>query len=89
MKIIDKEIKSYNASSPQKKLYIQSYGCAMNFSDSEIVASILNKEGYELTNDLKKSDIILINTCSIREKAEDTVRQRLKNINKIKKLKPH
>ena len=71
-----------------KYLYIQSYGCAMNFSDSEIVASILKKEGYELTNDLKKSDIILINTCSIREKAEDTVRKRLKNINKIKELKP-
>ena len=71
-----------------KYLYIQSYGCAMNFSDSEIIASILKKEGYELTNDLEKSDIILINTCSIREKAEDTVRQRLKNINKIKKLKP-
>ena len=54
------------------KLYIQSYGCAMNFSDSEIVASILEKEGYTLTNELSDSDIVLINTCSIREKAEET-----------------
>ena len=66
------------------KLYIQSYGCAMNFSDSEIVASILEKEGYTLTNELSDSDIVLINTCSIREKAEETIRNRLKNIHKIK-----
>ena len=71
-----------------KKLYIQSYGCAMNFSDSEIVASILKKEGYTLTNDLSESDIVLINTCSIREKAEETIRNRLKNIHKIKESKP-
>ena len=51
------------------KLYIQSYGCAMNFSDSEIVASILKKEGYSLTNYIDESDLVLINTCSIREKA--------------------
>ena len=70
------------------KLYIQSYGCAMNFSDSEIVASILEKEGYTLTNELSDSDIVLINTCSIREKAEETIRNRLKNIHKIKKCKP-
>ena len=70
------------------KLYIQSYGCAMNFSDSEIVASILEKEGYTLTNELSDSDIVLINTCSIREKAEETIRNRLKNIHKIKKFKP-
>ena len=66
------------------KLYIQSYGCAMNFSDSEIVASILEKEGYTLTNELSDSDIVLINTCSIREKAEETIRNRLKNNNSFK-----
>ena len=71
-----------------KKLFIQSYGCAMNFSDSEIVASILNKEGYSITNKIDNSDLILINTCSIREKAEETIRNRLRNINVIKKNKP-
>ena len=71
-----------------KKLFIQSYGCAMNFSDSEIVASILNKEGYSITNKIDDSDLILINTCSIREKAEETIRNRLRNINIIKKNKP-
>ena len=71
-----------------KKLFIQSYGCAMNFSDSEIVASILSKEGYSITNTIENSDLILINTCSIREKAEETIRNRLRNINVIKKNKP-
>ena len=56
-----------------KKLYLESYGCQMNFSDSEIVASILDKNGYNTTRDLKESDLILLNTCSIREKAEFTV----------------
>ena len=60
----------------------------MNFSDSEIVASILNKEGYSITNKIDNSDLILINTCSIREKAEETIRNRLRNINIIKKNKP-
>ena len=70
------------------KLFIQSYGCAMNFSDSEIVASILKKEGYSLTNNLEESDLILLNTCSIREKAEETIRKRLKNFNNLKRRKP-
>ena len=70
------------------KLFIQSYGCAMNFSDSEIVASILKKEGYSLTNNYEESDLILLNTCSIREKAEETIRKRLKNFNNLKKRKP-
>ena len=61
-----------------KKLFIQSYGCAMNFSDSEIVASILKKMGYSITNTFEDSDLILLNTCSIREKAEETIRKRLK-----------
>ena len=71
-----------------RKLFIQSYGCAMNFSDSEIVASILKKEGYSLTNNYEESDLILLNTCSIREKAEETIRKRLKNFNNLKKRKP-
>ncbi len=70
------------------KLFIQSYGCAMNFSDSEIVASILKKEGYSLTNNLEESDLIFLNTCSIREKAEETIRKRLKNFNNLKRRKP-
>jgi tRNA-2-methylthio-N6-dimethylallyladenosine synthase len=69
----------------KKSFYIQSYGCAMNFSDSEIVASILKNEGYEVNKNPEKSDLILINTCSIREKAEETVRKRLQLFNKYKK----
>ena len=75
-------------SSTAKKYYIESYGCAMNFSDSEIVASILAEEGYISTRNHEESDLILINTCSIREKAETTVRNRLQNFNKLKKHKP-
>jgi len=71
-----------------KKLYLESYGCQMNFSDSEIVASILSKEGFETTNNFEHSDLILINTCSIREKAEQTVRKRLRSFNDIKKKNP-
>ena len=71
-----------------KSLYIQSYGCAMNFSDSEIVASILKKEGYNLSDKIETADLVLINTCSIREKAEETVRKRLETINIHKKGKP-
>ncbi|HEU5148364.1 MAG TPA: tRNA (N6-isopentenyl adenosine(37)-C2)-methylthiotransferase MiaB, partial [Chryseosolibacter sp.] len=57
-----------------RKLYIESYGCQMNFSDSEIVASILAKEGYDTTADVNLADVVFLNTCSIREKAEQTVR---------------
>jgi len=71
-----------------KKFYIESYGCAMNFSDSEIVASILSKEGYSSTRVMEDSDLILINTCSIREKAEYNVRQRLREFDKVKKKNP-
>ncbi len=71
-----------------KKFYIESYGCAMNFSDSEIVASILSKEGYSSTRVMEHSDLILINTCSIREKAEYNVRQRLREFDKVKKKNP-
>ncbi len=72
----------------KKKLYIESYGCQMNFSDSEIVASILHKEGYETTRKMEEADLVLLNTCSIRDKAEQTVRNRLANFNTIKKENP-
>jgi tRNA-2-methylthio-N6-dimethylallyladenosine synthase len=71
-----------------RKLYIESYGCQMNFSDSEIVASILAKEGFDTTSDMKAADLIFLNTCSIREKAEQTVRDRLTHIKGLKKHKP-
>ncbi len=69
----------------QKHFYIESYGCQMNFSDSEIVASILNKEGYALTETLEDAHLVLVNTCSIREKAEQTVRKRLELFNGLKR----
>lgn len=71
-----------------RKLYIESYGCQMNFSDSEIVASILQKEGFDTTSNVDEADLVFLNTCSIREKAEQTVRNRLTQINGIKKKKP-
>ncbi len=74
---------------PYKKFfYIESYGCAMNFADSEVVASILMDHGYGTTNNYKQADLIFINTCSIREKAETTVRKRLTEFRQIKKEKP-
>jgi len=93
-KIIDKSIQGTPLSlekneTGQRKLYIESYGCAMNFSDSEIVASILAKEGFSTTQNLEDADLVLVNTCSIREKAELTVRKRLEKFNAIKKHRPH
>lgn len=72
----------------ERKLYIESYGCQMNFSDSEIVASILRKQGFNSTPDIHQADIVLLNTCSIRDKAEQTVRRRLEQIQEIKSTKP-
>ena len=72
----------------QKKFYIESYGCAMNFADSEVVASILQKKGFGITSQFEQADIIFINTCSIREKAEATVRRRLTEFRKMKKHNP-
>ncbi len=72
----------------KKHFYIESYGCQMNFSDSEIVGSILSEVGFSPTRDVESADLILINTCSIREKAEENVRQRLRVFDKIKKSKP-
>ena len=71
-----------------KKLYIESYGCAMNFSDSEIVASILMNEGYNTTQTLEEADLVLVNTCSIRDKAEQTIRKRLEKYNAVKRINP-
>ena len=72
----------------KKKFYIESYGCQMNFADSEVVASILYKEGFGATKNVEEADLIFINTCSIREKAEQTVRMRLSQFKKVKIRKP-
>ena len=71
-----------------KKLYLESYGCAMNFSDSEIVASILINNGFTTTTDFKNADVIFVNTCAIRENAEQKVRKRLTDFKRIKKDNP-
>src|SRR3954471_1548958 len=72
----------------EKKFYIESYGCQMNFSDSEIVASILNNEGFGATRNYEEADVVLINTCSIREKAEQTIRKRLTEFKRVKEQNP-
>jgi len=77
------ELASSDAS--KKQYYIESYGCAMNFNDSEIVASILNENGFALTKNYEEADAIFINTCSIRENAEDRVRQRIRDFKRTKK----
>ena len=71
-----------------KKFYLESYGCQMNLSDSEIVASILQDFSYGASSNMEDADLILVNTCSIREKAEDTVRKRLREFAKVKKKNP-
>ena len=75
-------------SSNHKKLFIESYGCQMNLNDSEIVTSILANEGFNTTQILEEADLVLVNTCSIRDKAEQTVRKRLQYYNKVKKINP-
>ena len=80
-KIIDESLQGKalvkeNKSENTKKLFIESYGCSMNFSDSELVASILANNGYNTTQQLEDADLVLVNTCSIRDKAEQTVRKR-------------
>ena len=72
----------------RKKFYIESYGCQMNFSDSEIVASILNGAGFGATRNVEEADLLLLNTCSVREKAEQTVRKRLTEFRKAKESRP-
>ncbi|WP_077398944.1 tRNA (N6-isopentenyl adenosine(37)-C2)-methylthiotransferase MiaB [Cellulophaga omnivescoria] len=93
-KVIDETIQGNsltlkNKKDNTRKLYIESYGCAMNFSDSEIVASILSKEGFNTTKVLEDADLVLVNTCSIREKAELTIRKRLEKFNAVKRTRPH
>ena len=75
-------------SSGKKKVYIESYGCQMNFNDSEIVASILRTDGYNTTRDINDADLILVNTCSIRDKAEQTILKRLTQFKTLKRSKP-
>ena len=92
-KVIDETLQGKSLVLEQKKgntrkLFIESYGCAMNFSDSEIVASILANEGFNTTNKLEEADLVLVNTCSIRDKAEQTVRKRLEKYNAVKKVNP-
>jgi tRNA-2-methylthio-N6-dimethylallyladenosine synthase len=72
----------------RKKFYIESYGCQMNFADSEIVASILQDNGFGATCDYTEADLVLLNTCSIREKAELTVRNRLHVFRQVKENRP-
>lgn len=71
-----------------KKLYIETYGCQMNVADSEVVASILGEEGYDICNDATEADLILVNTCSIRENAETKVLARGRELQTLKKKKP-
>lgn len=72
-----------------KKLFIESYGCQMNLSDSEIVASILANEGFDTTPNIEEADLVLVNTCSIREKAEQTIRKRLQKYNRVRRINPN
>jgi tRNA-2-methylthio-N6-dimethylallyladenosine synthase len=90
-KIIDENLQGKalvkeNKASNTKKLFIESYGCQMNMNDSEIVASILAEEGFNTTQSLEDADLVLVNTCSIREKAEQTIRKRLQKYNAVKKV---
>ena len=85
LQIKNKKSISESVKTDSKKFYIESYGCQMNFADSEVVASIVSKEGYDSTKNLNDADLILLNTCSIRDKAEQTVRKRLQGFNKLKR----
>ncbi len=83
-----KEAEERKIKEGSKRFYIESYGCQMNFSDSEIVASVLRDNGFSATEDMNEADLLLINTCSVREKAEDTVRQRLRIFDQVKQKNP-
>ena len=72
-----------------KNLYIETYGCQMNFSDSEIVSSIMLENDYRITEDISNADTIFINTCSIRDNAEQRVRKKLKELNAQKRKNPN
>lgn len=81
-------IEHSNHADAKRKMYIESYGCAMNFSDSEIVASILSNDGFVTTKNMEEADIILVNTCAIRDNAEQRIRGRLKEYKAVKKHNP-
>lgn len=85
----DTKRKNFNRKDNDKKVYIETYGCAMNFSDTEIVLSVLSDFGYNETDDIKNSDVILLNTCSIRENAETRIYNRLKHLSAHKKKNPY
>lgn len=86
--VINQHITRHNKVSNDKKVYIETYGCQMNLADSEIVLSVLSKFGYNSVDKLEQSDLILINTCSIREHAEERIHQRLNNLKAFKRKKP-
>ena len=71
------------------KVYIETYGCQMNFADTEIVMGVLKNNGYSLTDEAEKADVILLNTCSIRDNAEQRIYGRLGNLKTFKNDKPH
>src|ERR1035441_2704222 len=71
-----------------RKLYLESYGCAMNFSDSEIVASIMNEDGFSTTNNINEADVIFLNTCAIRDNAETRIWTRLRDFKSAKRNNP-
>jgi len=89
-KIIDEskqgeQLATINKEGNSRKLFIESYGCQMNFADSEVVASILAQDGFNTTTKLEEADLVLVNTCSIRDKAEQTIRKRLQKYNAVKR----
>lgn len=86
--VLDMQAPEEHTKEERRKLYIESYGCQMNFSDSEIVASILMDQGFETIGDYKEADVVFVNTCSIRENAEQRVRNRLKEFEAAKQRKP-
>lgn len=86
--VLDMQAPEEHIKGERRKLYIESYGCQMNFSDSEIVASILMDQGFETIGDYKEADLVFVNTCSIRENAEQRVRNRLKEFEAAKQRKP-
>jgi len=88
MQVLEKEIPIIDQVKTGKKFFLETYGCQMNFSDSEIVASILKKEGYDITSEEASADIILMNTCAIRENVEQKTRQRLTEFKSLKKQRP-
>ena len=93
-KVIDEKVQGQalvteNKKENTKNLFIESYGCQMNMNDSEIVASILAEQGFNTTQVLEEADLVLVNTCSIREKAETTIRKRLQKYNAVKKVNPN